>query len=62
MVFVFFPMKQDLIHLKFRQGFFASKKATDIISKLKILIQTTETGQECRFNASDWRFNVLVEE
>ena len=62
MVFVFFPPKQDSVHLRFRQGFFTSKKATDIISDRRIYIQTTEAGQECRFNVPDWRFSALVEE
>jgi beta-galactosidase len=62
MVFVFFPPKQDSVHLKFRNGFFTSKKTTDLISGRKIPIQTAETGQECRFNAPEWRFSVLVEE
>ena len=61
-VFVFFPPKQDSVHFRFKQGFFASKKVIDIVSGRKIIIQTTETGQECTFNAPDWRFSVLVEE
>ncbi len=62
MVFVFFPPKQDSVRLEFKPGFFTSEKATDIISKRKITIQASETGQECRFNAPDWRFSVLAEE
>jgi beta-galactosidase len=62
MVFVFFSSKQDSVHLKFKRDFFASKRVIDIISRREIPIQTTETGQECSFNASEWRFSVLVEE
>jgi beta-galactosidase len=62
MVFVFFPPKQDTVQIKFRQGFFTSNIATDIISGIKIQIQTTETGQECRFKAPEWKFSVLIEE
>jgi hypothetical protein len=53
---------QGAVQLKFRQGFFTSNKATDIISGTKIPIQTTETGQECRFKAPEWKFSVLAEE
>ena len=60
-VFVFFPPKQDTVQLKFRQGFFTSNIATDIISGTNIPIQTTETGQECRFKALEWKFSVLAE-
>jgi beta-galactosidase len=62
MVSVFFPPNQDTVHLKFRKGFFTSMIATDIISDRKIHIQTTETGQECKFKAPEWRLSVLVEE
>ncbi|MEM2888464.1 MAG: beta-galactosidase [Candidatus Bathyarchaeia archaeon] len=61
-VFVFFPPKQDSVHLRFKRDFFASKRALDIISGRRISVQTTETGQECMFNAPEWRFSVLVEE
>ena len=62
MVFVFFPPNQDTVHLKFGRGFFASERVTDIVSKRKLPVQTTEKGQECGFNAPEWRFSVLVEE
>jgi len=61
LVFVFFPSKQDSVHLKFKRDF-ASKHAIDIISGRKILVQTIEMWQECSFNASKWRVSVLVEE
>jgi beta-galactosidase len=60
-VFVFFPANKNEVHLKFKKGYFKSNRVTDIISNRKITIQDTETGQECRFEAPEWRFSVLVE-
>jgi len=60
-VFIFFPSTHDVVHLKFRPGFFTVKQTEDLISGRQVPITETDEGQECELNAPEWRFSVLVE-
>ncbi|MCK5557434.1 MAG: beta-galactosidase trimerization domain-containing protein, partial [Candidatus Hydrogenedentes bacterium] len=60
-VFVFLPAGGDAVHLRFRRNFFPAGRAKDLISGKDIVVSDAGSWQECTFDATEWRFSVLVE-
>ena len=60
-LFVFFPPKCQRAVLKSRQGFFAGRKVTDIISGRTVAVTSSAAGQRCTLAANALRLSVLVD-